>query len=179
MCKITPGQHMLFVLNQKISFIIQLLWHQLNQKLTFYVKWWQWYQKRSMYCFEISLYVPVALHKWYLYNLYRRPINLFRTIEVWYYVCLCALTGEILIALVCQIFASCVTSKARKFCCSSSCNMTVSSFQIQFICLLVICKGHTFQVMCHRYITVINIYIRENDLFFGKEISTSNVTLII
>ena len=96
----------------------------------FYVKWWQWYQKRSMYCFEISLYVPVALHKWYLYNLYRRPINLFRTIEVWYYVCLCALTGEILIALVCQIFASCVTSKARKFCCSSSCNMTVSSFQI-------------------------------------------------
>ena len=72
MCKSTPGQHMLFVLNQKISFIIQLLWHQLNQKLTFYVKWRQWYQKRSMYCFEISLYVPVALHKWYLYNLYRR-----------------------------------------------------------------------------------------------------------
>ena len=131
LCKITPWQHMLFVLNQKISFIIQLLWHQLNQKINFfYVKWWQWYQKRSMYCFEISLYVPVALHKWYLYNLYRRPINLFRTIEVWYYVCLCALTGEILIALVCQIFASCVTSKARKFCCSSSCNMTVSSFQI-------------------------------------------------
>ena len=37
MCKITPGQHMLFVLNQKISFIIQLLWHQLNQKLTFFM----------------------------------------------------------------------------------------------------------------------------------------------
>ena len=28
---------MLFVLNQKISFIIQLLWHQLNQKLTFFM----------------------------------------------------------------------------------------------------------------------------------------------
>ena len=37
LCKITRGQHMLFVLNQKISFIIQLLWHQLNQKLTFFM----------------------------------------------------------------------------------------------------------------------------------------------
>ena len=67
--------------------------------------------------------------KIYVFNSYRIPINLFWTIEV-PRVCLCDLTGEILIVLVCQIFASCVTSKAWKFGVVHTCFMTVSSFQI-------------------------------------------------
>ena len=58
--------------------------------------------------------------------------------------CLCYLTGEILIVLVCQIFASCVTPKAWKFGVVPTCFMTVSSFPINGY--LATGKQHDIQI---------------------------------